>query len=478
MPYIHFSDEQKLRANSVDLVEFLHRQGEKLIPSGRDRRLASDHSITVRGNEWFDHASEEGGHSISFVQNFYGLSFPEAVTRLLNGERGEIYPAAQAKKQEEKKPFALPPANENMRRVYAYLIKKRLITPDVLNWFVSKKLIYESREKSKDQTKEYRNAVFVGVDENGVPRHAHKRGLHSEGPSFRYNVDSSDPRYSFHHVGTSDRLYVLEAPIDMLSLISLYPLNWQEHSYVALCGTAEHAMLWMLEQYPHLQRVALCLDHDEAGIEAIGRLTEILRENGHEQAVPLLPEYKDWNEDLKAKYGLPAEPAEEHPQLVAAAPVCQRLGELSAAAKPERLSQKLPALLSQYRTHLHWGRFEEAMGCMEKMAALSMAAALREQRQIGNEVTGAQAAEALCRRILPHQNRGKLQNRTDQIAMQLQSLLAIGNASGVRSRAQKEELTGALMDFALCCAKVQVRYAADQYKQQQKEAARQELAMQ
>ena len=87
MPYIHFTDEQKLRANSVDLVEFLRRQGEKLIPSGRDKRLASDHSITVRGNEWYDHEAEEGGGPISFVQTFYGLSYPEAVTRLLGGEK-------------------------------------------------------------------------------------------------------------------------------------------------------------------------------------------------------------------------------------------------------------------------------------------------------------------------------------------------------------------------------------------------------
>ena len=34
MPYIHFTDEQKMRAASVDLVEFLRRQGEKLIRSG------------------------------------------------------------------------------------------------------------------------------------------------------------------------------------------------------------------------------------------------------------------------------------------------------------------------------------------------------------------------------------------------------------------------------------------------------------
>ena len=94
MPYIHFTEEQKLRANSVDLAEFLRRQGEKLIPSGRDKRLASDHSITVRGNEWYDHESKEGGKAISFVQTFYGLSYPDAVKRLLDGE-GIAYPQAE-----------------------------------------------------------------------------------------------------------------------------------------------------------------------------------------------------------------------------------------------------------------------------------------------------------------------------------------------------------------------------------------------
>lgn len=62
--------------NNVNLVEFLRRQGEKLIPSGQDKRMASDHSITVRGNEWYDHESKEGGHAISFVQTYYGLDLP------------------------------------------------------------------------------------------------------------------------------------------------------------------------------------------------------------------------------------------------------------------------------------------------------------------------------------------------------------------------------------------------------------------
>ena len=109
MPYIHFTEDQKLRANSVDLVEFLRRQGEKLISSGQDKRLTSDHSITVHGNEWYDHAAERGGHAISFVQNFYGLTYPEAVTRLLNGEQGEVYiPAEKKEKSRQRNLPCLP----------------------------------------------------------------------------------------------------------------------------------------------------------------------------------------------------------------------------------------------------------------------------------------------------------------------------------------------------------------------------------
>ncbi len=85
--YIYFTDEQKERANSVDLVDFLQRQGEKLLPSGRDKRLVSDHSITVRGNRWYDHSAEQGSYAIDLVKRLYNLPFPEAVSLLLGGEQ-------------------------------------------------------------------------------------------------------------------------------------------------------------------------------------------------------------------------------------------------------------------------------------------------------------------------------------------------------------------------------------------------------
>ena len=53
-------------------------------------------------------------------------------------------------------------------------------------------------------------------------------------------------------------------------------------------------------------RDSLCLDHDAAGIEAVGRLSDVLREHGYSQIAPLQSEYKDWDEDLKARHGLEA----------------------------------------------------------------------------------------------------------------------------------------------------------------------------
>ena len=296
--YIHFTEEQKHRANSVDLPEFLRRRGEKLLPSGRDKRLASDHSVTIRGNQWFDHATEQGGLAIDFVQKFYGLSFPDAVTALLGGESGIGYLPAREEPSEQRKPFALPPAHTDMRRVYAYLLQIRCIDRDVLTEFARAGLIFESAEPSADKTKIYHNAVFVGNDEHGVARHGHKRSIYTSGKSYRGNIESSDPRHSFHWVGKSDQLYVFEAPIDLLSYISLHQEDWWKHSYVSLCGTSEHAMLWMLEQHTQLGEIVLCLDNDDAGLKATERLTGFLAEHGYGSIRVDHSEEKDWNDEL------------------------------------------------------------------------------------------------------------------------------------------------------------------------------------
>lgn len=458
--YIHYTDEQKLRAGEVDLERFLLSQGEELIRSGPEKRLKRDHSVTVRGNEWYDHAIKEGGGPVSFVQRFYGLSYPEAMSMLLGGEQGQPFQKAEPRQEAPHKPFQLPSANSDMRRVYAYLMQQRLISRDVLTTFAKAGLIYEDAE--------HHNAVFVGNDEHGVARHAHKRSVNSFGKTFRINVEGCQPQYSFHWNGSSDCLYVFEAPIDMLSFLTLYPKDWQKHSYVALCGTSDNALLWMMEQNPQLKKVALCLDHDPAGIEACGQHIETLRGLGYIQVVPLQSQHKDWNEDLKALHGLEAIPAQEHPQLIVADTVCQRVMVKLSVTKGNQAATQFPGLITQYKSSIFRGNPDQAMGWMENASVLALAAARREYRQIGRDLSPEQLAEALLHRIKPHRNRSNLKNRASEIEMELQGVLA--KSAGIHTAEEKMQTASAWLDLAASCAMVPIKYAADELIQQQKQA--------
>ena len=104
----------------------------------------------MRGNEWYGHATDEGGYAIDFVKAFYNLSFPDAMTMLLGGSCKAVYHQTSKRVEEPKKPFALPPQNKDMRRTFAYLLKQRGLDNEVLSYFAKEKLIYESLEKSKD----------------------------------------------------------------------------------------------------------------------------------------------------------------------------------------------------------------------------------------------------------------------------------------------------------------------------------------
>ena len=297
---IHYTEEQKRRANEVDLEEFLRRHGERLLPSGRDKRLSSDRSVTIRGSQWYDHAIKQGGRAIDFLQIHEHMSFQDAMDTLLCGERGRAFPLAKARPPAPPKAFALPDASPTTRRVYAYLVKQRRIDRAVITAFVRAGLLYEDAK--------YHNAVFVGLDEHGAARHAHKRSTNSSGKAFRQNVEGSDPRYSFHWLGGDDNLYVFEAPIDLLSYITLYQVGWEHHNYVACCGVSSIPVMESLRRMDQPRRVFLCLDNDAAGQAANQRIAEQVQSQFGMSADILIPAAKDWNEDLCAMYEAP-EPA-------------------------------------------------------------------------------------------------------------------------------------------------------------------------
>jgi len=287
-------------------------RGEKLERVGREHKLiyydssGKHDSITIRGSKWFDHKNQVGGGAIKFMQEFYGMDFQTAVQELLGRSISPLSNSPPKADTEEQKTrdFILPEPNSDMHRVYAYLIKQRFISTDIITYFAKQHTLYED--------KNHHNAVFVGLNENGEPKQAHKRSTNSIGSTFRITCSGSDTHYSFAHFGEDERLYVFEAPIDMLSFLTLYPNDWQKHSYIAMNGVYENAVLTALKNHSNLSEVILCVDNDEGGIEAVDRLRDILNENGYSNVKRLAPPYKDWNEVLKAKNGVKALPAVPH----------------------------------------------------------------------------------------------------------------------------------------------------------------------
>lgn len=341
MPYIPFTDEQKVLANSIDLAEYLRVRGEKLERAGIEHKLiyydssGKHDSITIRGSKWFDHKNQIGGGAIKFMQEFYDMDFQTAVQELLGQTVTPLSNSPPKADTQEPKPreFKLPEPNSDMHRVYAYLIKQRFISADIITYFAKQHTLYED--------KTHHNAVFVGLNEKGVPKQAHKRSTNSVGGTFRITCGGSDTRYSFAHFGEDERLYVFEAPIDMLSFLTLYPNDWQKHSCIAMNGVYENAVLTALKNHSNLSEVILCVDNDEGGIEAVDRLRDILNENGYSNVKRLAPPYKDWDEVLKAKNGVKALPAVPHKRKEEYLKEVSELGYLKC--RPDKLTSQIYA---------------------------------------------------------------------------------------------------------------------------------------
>lgn len=285
--YIHFTKEQREQARRTDLANFLISHGEKVKKSGSEYEwLDGSQKVTIRGHLWYHQYEQKGGDAIDFVRRFYNKDYVEAVEMLLNNCGGQIVNSQTTER--ERKPFILPPRNDRMSRVFSYLLLTRGIDKDVLFEFVRRKMIYESAD--------YHNAVFVGYDSNGKPRHAHKRGTVTNNP-YKGNAAGSQPEFSFHWQGTSEKIFLFEAPIDMLSFISMHKENWQENSYAASCSVSDRVLFQCLKDNPNIKNVFLCFDNDEAGQTANKRIADKLNKLNIQNEI-LIPTHKDWNEDL------------------------------------------------------------------------------------------------------------------------------------------------------------------------------------
>ena len=286
-------------AKNTDLPDLLEHLGYRLQRVGRYYTTREMDSIRVKDRRtWRRYSNGAGGDAITFLQTFEGKGFREAVEYLLdfNGRNRDLSTHSRPRpppEEEERPEFALLPANEDNRRVFAYL-RKRGIAPQVIRSFLNAGLLYEDAK--------YHNCVFVGRDSAGQPRFASKRGTYDkDGAVFKRDVLGSDKSVAFPLPCDPAVPWVLvfEAPIDLMSFCTLH--REARSTAVALCGLYPGALDTYLRDNPHLRHVVLCLDADGPGQEAAEELRAKYEGRGLKVSIRTPAKGKDWNEYLRTR---------------------------------------------------------------------------------------------------------------------------------------------------------------------------------
>ena len=304
--HLPYTKEQIAQANNVNLLDYAAMNGY-MLEHGDKKSLHVKHSgglyLFKDSNRFYHHSTEQKGGPIDFVMQFEGKDFLQAVEHLIN-ERpniGEyVPPAAPAPK--EKGELKLPDRAPNVKRVYWYLCTARGIDPEIVSKLIGEKKIY--------QQDKYGNCVFVGYDENKVPKYCAKRGTSLDKP-YKGDQDNSDKSYPFSMVGTSNRLYVLEAPIDVMShaaLCKMRNIDYMQDHRISLGCLSDKALERYLKQHPEIKQIVFAFDNDVDGKAPDGspcnhgqvaakKYCAKYEKLGYDTAVQT-PEANDFNEDL------------------------------------------------------------------------------------------------------------------------------------------------------------------------------------
>ena len=303
------TEEQITAAKQMTAIEFLrrYRPGELVKAESRGEFQLREHDsfkINESTSLWHWKSRDVGGKSaLDYLIKVEGMKFVEAVQALCEESPSYIPPPSQP---EQPKEFLLPPAAENNRRVFAYLLK-RGIDRKVIEACVRAGILYESAD--------YHNAVFVGKDETGTARYAFLRGTYTKGKPFKAEVSGSNKRFCFFlpPKGESKKLAVYEAAIETMAhltlertvdkyRLSLGGISAPKEGETAYSFKKPAALESFLARHPEIEEIELCTNNDYAGRWAAEHIEKAYQ--GKYRMVKNLPEKEgcDYADLTKERY--------------------------------------------------------------------------------------------------------------------------------------------------------------------------------
>ena len=187
MPYI--DPDVIAEAKKMDLLTYLqnYEPHELVQISGSVYCTRTHDSLKISNGKWCWHSHGIGGRSaLDYLIKVNGMSFTDAAERI-TGRTAAAPPVFSSEpRQQEQKSFKLPALSRSSTQMINYLTK-RGIDMEILRFCIDTGRLYESYPHHK--------AVFVGMDEKGIPRYAALRGA-----GFMGEATGSDKRYVFNNL--------------------------------------------------------------------------------------------------------------------------------------------------------------------------------------------------------------------------------------------------------------------------------------
>lgn len=296
-----FTDEEIQIANNSSIIDYINTLGIQTKRAGQTLKVEGYGGLYIDPvrNKWNCFSQGKGGGIIQLVMFLENKTWVQAMKGILNKSyTNEIKPITKTKTQDiENKKLNLPKKNNTYNHVIAYLIKTRKIDKEVIYKFIQNKTLYEDERK---------NCVFVGYDEKDIPRYAGIRGTNTNIP-FKGEVGGSNKAYSFKLKGETNKLYVFESPIEIMSYLTLqknkgFNIEKGKHHMLSLGCLAPVALEKYLKDNPNIEEIILCLNNDKWGIKASNEIKDIYKDKFNIRTE--YPTLGDWNEDLVYKINI------------------------------------------------------------------------------------------------------------------------------------------------------------------------------
>lgn len=296
--------------NDRDLTTFLNSYEKFTFKKcGSSFRCVEHPSLSIKDDNrcFYWHSQGIGGYgALNWLTKVCNIDFISALKILTDGDISQfntqqVYTTTKPAKPTKPaipatpKELVLPKSSYDVTDIIDYLCDVRGISCDIIYYLLDNKLIFQDYKK---------NVVFVGYDENQLPKFACLRGTYDDGSgsnSFRKDCYGSDKKYSFNIKGNSENLYVFESPIDLLSHATMEnikfnnPTAYLRSNRLSLGGTSTTALKHFLSQNK-ISNIRLCLDNDAQGIKSANNIMQEFNTNYNVSIN--FPTTKDYNQDL------------------------------------------------------------------------------------------------------------------------------------------------------------------------------------